>query len=80
MGKYHIGCAAYVRVQLNANAGCAGTFHEDMGYCNAENAVKGLAIQLARQVSKHKKKKKPLIIIIMTIEIDNNNFYFIRLQ
>ncbi|XP_043278655.1 DNA repair protein RAD52 homolog [Venturia canescens] len=46
MGKYHIGCAAFVRVQL-----ADGTFHEDMGYSNTESSIKGSAIQSARSLS-----------------------------
>lgn len=64
MGKYYIGCAAFVRVQMSD-----GTFHEDMGYCNAENSTKGLAIQAARVVSsfhtmKNKQKTFYLYLLI----------------
>lgn len=46
MGKYLIGCAAFVRVQLPD-----GTYHEEMGYSNAESSVKGAAVYEARVVS-----------------------------
>lgn len=45
MGRYLIGCAAFVRVQLPD-----GTFHEEMGYSNAESSVKGTAVFEARVV------------------------------
>lgn len=45
MGKYVCGCATFVKIQLRD-----GPFHEDMGYCHAEGAAKGLSIQYARAV------------------------------
>ncbi|XP_034942937.1 DNA repair protein RAD52 homolog [Chelonus insularis] len=46
MGKYHIGCAAFVKVQLPD-----GTYHEEMGYSNAESSIKGSAVYSARRSS-----------------------------
>ncbi|CAL7950108.1 unnamed protein product [Xylocopa violacea] len=43
MGKYVCGCATFVKIQLHD-----GMFHEDMGYCHAEGAMKGLSIHSAR--------------------------------
>ncbi|XP_076762248.1 uncharacterized protein LOC143430133 [Xylocopa sonorina] len=43
MGKYVCGCATFIRIQLHD-----GMFHEDMGYCHAEGAMKGLSIHSAR--------------------------------
>lgn len=45
MGKYVCGCATFVKIQLHD-----GTFHEDMGYCHAEGAMKGFSIHCARTV------------------------------
>lgn len=45
MGKYVCGCVTFVKIQLKD-----GTFHEDMGYCNAEGNLKGLSIYFARIV------------------------------
>ncbi|XP_012277965.1 DNA repair protein RAD52 homolog [Orussus abietinus] len=56
MGKYHTGCMAFVRVQLED-----GTFHEDMGYSNAENTIKGMAIYCARSASITNAFKKVLL-------------------
>lgn len=47
LGNYHIGCAAFVRVQR-----ADGIFHEDMGYSITESSTKGSAIQSARSVHK----------------------------
>lgn len=43
MGKYVCGCVTLLKVQLKD-----GTYHEDMGYCYTEGAMKGLAIHCAR--------------------------------
>ncbi|XP_017795071.1 PREDICTED: DNA repair protein RAD52 homolog [Habropoda laboriosa] len=43
MGKYVCGCVTFVKIQLQD-----GTFHEDIGYCHAEGAMKGLSIHCAR--------------------------------
>ncbi|CAK9822383.1 DNA repair protein RAD52 homolog [Anthophora retusa] len=43
MGKYVCGCVTFVKIQLEN-----GTFHEDIGYCHAEGAMKGLSIHCAR--------------------------------
>ncbi|XP_068981898.1 DNA repair protein RAD52 homolog [Bombus flavifrons] len=43
MGKYVCGCVTLLKVQLKD-----GTFHEDMGYCYTEGAMKGLTIHCAR--------------------------------
>ncbi|KAK9298042.1 hypothetical protein QLX08_008538 [Tetragonisca angustula] len=43
MGKYVCGCVTFVKIQLQD-----GTFHEDMGYCYTEEAMKGLSIHCAR--------------------------------
>lgn len=43
MGKYVCGCVTLLKVQLKD-----GTFHEDMGYCCTEGAMKGLTIHCAR--------------------------------
>lgn len=45
MGKYVCGCVTLLKVQLKD-----GTFHEDMGYCYTEGAMKGLTIHCARIV------------------------------
>lgn len=45
MGKYVCGCATFLKIQLQD-----GTFHEDMGYCYTEEAMKGLSIHCARIV------------------------------
>lgn len=45
MGKYVCGCVTFVKIQLRN-----GTFHEDMGYCYTEAAMKGLSIHCARIV------------------------------
>ncbi|XP_046753516.1 DNA repair protein RAD52 homolog [Diprion similis] len=41
--KYHVGCAAFVKVQLRD-----GTIHEDLGYSNSEGPNKGVVIFSAR--------------------------------
>ncbi|XP_015124336.1 DNA repair protein RAD52 homolog isoform X5 [Diachasma alloeum] len=56
LGKYQIGCAAFVRVQL-----ADGTFHEELGYSNAESSTKGSAIYTARVSSITHGLKKALI-------------------
>lgn len=43
MGKYICGCVTFIKIQLQD-----GTFHEDIGYCHAEGAIKGLSIHCAR--------------------------------
>ncbi|CAD1474359.1 unnamed protein product, partial [Heterotrigona itama] len=43
MGKYVCGCVTFLKIQLQD-----GTFHEDMGYCYTEEAMKGLSIHCAR--------------------------------
>ena len=45
MGKYVCGCVTFLKIQLQD-----GTFHEDMGYCYTEEAMKGLSIHCARIV------------------------------
>ena len=55
MGKYVCGCTTFVKIQLQD-----GPFHEDMGYCHAEGAVKGLSIQYARAGSLTEAFKKVL--------------------
>ncbi|XP_076665997.1 uncharacterized protein LOC143367740 isoform X2 [Andrena cerasifolii] len=55
MGKYVCGCTTFVKIQLQD-----GPFHEDMGYCYAEGAVKGLSIQYARAGSLTEAFKKVL--------------------
>ncbi|XP_024946607.1 DNA repair protein RAD52 homolog isoform X2 [Cephus cinctus] len=55
-GKYHAGCAAYVKVQLSN-----GIFHEDMGYSNATGLTKGMAIFCARSASITNALKKVLL-------------------
>lgn len=42
-GKYYVGCAAFVKVQLSDSS-----YHEDMGYSNSVDTNKGLAILSAR--------------------------------
>lgn len=43
MSKYVCGCVTFLKIQLQD-----GTFHEDMGYCYTEDAMKGLSIHCAR--------------------------------
>lgn len=47
-GKYHAGCVSVVRVQL-----LDGPFHEDIGYCSTECAMKGQAIYNVRTVNNY---------------------------
>ncbi|XP_012258707.2 DNA repair protein RAD52 homolog isoform X1 [Athalia rosae] len=45
-GKYHVGCATFVKVQLSN-----GITHEDLGYSNSSGTNKGLVIFSARTSS-----------------------------
>ncbi|XP_008543855.1 DNA repair protein RAD52 homolog [Microplitis demolitor] len=67
MGKYLIGCAAFVRVQLPD-----GTYHEEMGYSNAESSVKGAAVYEARVSSITNALKKSLLCFGGIIETKIN--------
>ncbi|CAD6234268.1 GSCOCG00007703001-RA-CDS [Cotesia congregata] len=67
MGRYLIGCAAFVRVQLPD-----GTFHEEMGYSNAESSVKGTAVFEARVSSITNALKKSLLCFGGIIETKIN--------
>ncbi|XP_044021271.1 DNA repair protein RAD52 homolog, partial [Aphidius gifuensis] len=75
MGKYHIGCAAFVKVQLNVTFESVESFHEDMGYSNAENSVKGLAIKSAREASINNALKKVLICFGKEFEYKISKIY-----
>lgn len=65
MGKYVCGCATFVKIQLHD-----GTFHEDMGYCHAEGAMKGFSIHCARTGSLTDAFKKVLSCFDNTIETE----------
>ncbi|KAK0181588.1 hypothetical protein PV327_003860 [Microctonus hyperodae] len=69
MGKYHIGCAAFVRVELPDK-----TFHEEMGYSNAESTVKGSAVYSARASSITNALKKALLCFGGVIEKKMNEY------
>ncbi|XP_076166475.1 uncharacterized protein LOC143146248 [Ptiloglossa arizonensis] len=65
MGKYVCGCVTFVKIQLKD-----GTFHEDMGYCNAEGNLKGLSIYFARIGSLTDAFKKVLSCFGDTVETE----------
>ncbi|XP_076234170.1 uncharacterized protein LOC143179058 [Calliopsis andreniformis] len=65
MGKYVCGCVTFVKIQL-----INGIFHEDMGYCHAEGAMKGAALHCARAGSLTDAFRKTLSCFGNAIEIE----------